>query len=269
MGALACTPTGRDDASALPQLRLGLLPGEKLLAFGHWPGEDASLTVYASGAVDYRAHGRVRREFRFSDASFNDVLKLMRLFEEPAFGEARAPAASPVAKLYVPVRDHSVDVLDGSGSVAIAEAYAVVDGLRVEAAETGIDPFSKLAHRVVSPLLVHTTRRPEEGHVQEVTVFDNGALEVRRMPFGTTTAEAWAASGCVQSGTLFELRQHVADVDAEVPVPPSRSIPPLEHELITTRTRREFRAARSEPTRALLDALARIVSSVEPSSPSG
>lgn len=264
MGALACTPTGARDGTPPPRIGPRLLPGERLLAFVHWPEHDTSLTLYASGHLDHRTRTPAGVELRLGDASYDDVLRVLRLLGSPAFAKAPAPTSAPVASLYAPELDRSV--VSGSEAPAITEVFSVVEALRVHAVQTGIDPFSHLAHRVVSPMLVHTLHRPEDGYVRELAVFDNGALELRRIPdrFGADTRQTpWATSRRVDAGALLELSERVADFDAEVQPPRPRTGLPPEHAFVTAHTRRHLDAIESEAARALVASLDRLVSSVE------
>lgn len=275
MGALACTPTGQAPVDSFrPQLGANLLPGENLVAFAQWRGpagdDGSSLTVYASGHVDYRVTSASgfsgnpgilhRRDFRVSDAAMNDVWALMRLLSAPDFAGARRSYVGERGlageSLYSPSLQRTVDVVAQPDHVpaAVAEALGVLNSLRTDAREKGVDPFSPDAKWVASPELVLT--RHFDTHTREVTVFDRGSVEVRSLSgrFGGEV-ESFALSGRLRAGTLLELRRLIEDFDdgpVEAACDGGRA---CGYELITPRTRRWVSARGAAPTRALIEAV--------------
>lgn len=274
MGALACTPTGESpDAPSRPRVGANLLPGERLLAFAQWPVAGSSLTVYASGHLDYRTHAPRglagahdplgRRDFRVSEASMNDVWALMRLLAPPGRDAADRVYATDGGILYVPTPRRVAEPAVTFSEVpeGVASAFDVVESLRARA-EAGADPFVFGANRSVSPLVVHTQHR--EAHTRELSVFDNGAVEIRHVPTSRrSAAESWAVSGRARSGTMVELQRLVADFD-DAPVAACGPTEGCAHEFITARTRRHDAEARGAATRALVEGVSRLVEGLDP-----
>ncbi len=199
----------------------------------------------------------------------DDALRLTRHLSDAGFRNAdrryRGIKPGHEFNLYAPDHDRAVDLVWKPDRLpaAVTDAVSLLDDLRTHAAETGIDPFSNLAHRVVRPVLVHVHRRRAPDYSQVVSIFDNGALELRRIPASYSGAvQPWAASRRVRSGTMVELRGLVGAFDAERHPEPFVALGDT-HELITARTQQSFRAIPSSAARALIERAERIVAPLD------
>ncbi|MCR9159738.1 MAG: hypothetical protein ACE37F_05270 [Nannocystaceae bacterium] len=286
LGASACAPRGDAALEREPEVELGadLLPGERLVAFVRWLGGGgstfASLMIYASGHLGYRLVpvGGERATLRVAEASMDEISSLRATLDDEGFRAAdpayawEASSHGPFVSVYAPASHTHVQVFGMPKAmrlpVALGDALRAIDGMRSRA-ERGADPFSSIVPRVARPLVIHSKRRRARGDTRDVSIYDNGALELRSLPDAVGTGDpAWALTRRLRAGTLAELREYVHRFENRAHTNLCGPTSVCDRAILTARTRRLVGPRRSAAAQQLVEAIDRTVEGLEAPMPS-